>query len=159
VGSQCVIVLLDPSGKADLPDPVEQRSADVQLVERLRVRGFAGPEYDRFEERLARYGFQMIGTWVRSRRIFALCAEKKIKVARLAPDEVWSDDDVEELVKDTVARALVLFERDGLHSGGWRPDGRASLATYFLEAACLTAFAEVYRRRYGGRLGRGGEPR
>ncbi|MEU9381302.1 hypothetical protein AB0D38_10015 [Streptomyces sp. NPDC048279] len=59
----------------------------------------------------------------------------------------WTKEDLEEVVQDTVARAVVIFERDALRAGRWRTDGGASLATYFI-GTCLFAFAEVYRRRF-----------
>ncbi len=125
----------------------DDTSADAELVGRLRAGGFVGPEYERLERRLAGYGFQVTGAWVRSREVFARCAQKGIRgVFPPAPCEVWSQQDVEELVQDTVARALVVFERDALRGGGWRPDGGACLAIYFV-GTCLFAFAEVYPRR------------
>jgi DNA-directed RNA polymerase specialized sigma24 family protein len=40
--------------------------------------------------------------------------------------------------------ALSKFRRDALAGKGWRPDGGASLTTYFA-GACMFAFATVYK--------------
>lgn len=125
---------------------LEESAADAELVARLTAADFAGPDFERFEERLVRYGYQVIGAWVRSGLIFTRCAEKRV---RGVPDNwewQWTEEDLEEIVQDTVACGLDRFERRALRGGEWRPDGGASLTTYFI-GSCLIAFANVYRTR------------
>ncbi|MGW4564211.1 RNA polymerase sigma factor [Streptomyces sp. NPDC004561] len=121
--------------------------ADAELVSRLADQGFTGVEYERFLDRLARYGLSVIAPWVRTGYVFARCADMGVRGLPLPVPATWSKEDIEEVVQDTVARAVVIFERDALRAGRWRSDGGASLATYFV-GTCLFAFAEVYRRRF-----------
>ncbi|MDN3351864.1 hypothetical protein [Actinomadura sp. DC4] len=125
----------------------EQRTAEARLVEHLAAQGFAGPDHDRFLDGLARHGLAVIKPWVRTGYIFERCAARRVRGLPSSIPGSWSPEDIEELVLDTVARAITVFERDALHGRRWTPDGGASLATYFI-GTCLFAFAEVYRRRH-----------
>lgn len=125
----------------------DERAADAELVARLADQGFTGVEYERFLDRLARYGLSVITPWVRTGYVFARCADMGVRGLPMPIPATWPKEDIEEVVQDTVARAVVIFERDALRAGRWRPNGGASLATYFV-GTCLFAFAEVYRRRF-----------
>jgi DNA-directed RNA polymerase specialized sigma24 family protein len=144
--------LMDPPGGPT--EENERRQADAELVARLARDGFTGPDYVQFAETLARYGYGLITAWVRTQKIFSECAKKGIRGIS-PPDPVanWSEDDAEDLAQDTVARALVVFRKKALVAGGWRPDGGASLRTYFV-GTCLLVFPAVYRRRENERARR-----
>jgi hypothetical protein len=126
---------------------VEQQRAERYLVERLAAQNFAGWEYDRFIDSLARHGLAVIKPWIRTGYIFERCAARRVRGLPSPMPLSWSAEDIEELALDTVARGIAIFDRDALRKGQWRPDGGASLSTYFI-GTCLFAFAEVYRRRY-----------
>jgi DNA-directed RNA polymerase specialized sigma24 family protein len=123
-----------------------QRQADVELVAFLRAQDFAGVPFERFLDRLARYGLSVVGSWVGSGDIFVHCLERDVKGLSFGMPRSWSAEDLDEIVQDTVAQALVKFETDALRGGHWDPDGGASLASYFI-GACIYVFADVYRRR------------
>jgi len=135
-----------PAGAA-----VEVASEDAVLFARLAADGFAGPAYDYVCDRLARYGYQVLRAWIRSGDIFARCAEKKIKgLPPSAGWDEWADDEIDDLVQDTVVNALSKFRRDALAGRGWRPDGGANLTSYFT-VTCLAAFSAVYKRHRNAR--------
>jgi hypothetical protein len=132
------------------------RFADAERVRRLAACKFSGPDYDDLIQTLVRHGLRVIEGWCRSGQIVARCRQKGVKGLPGSTDiERWSDQDIEELAHDTVASAINVFRRDALHGGGWRPDGGATLETYFI-GACLYAFRDVYRphaarrRRWAG---------
>jgi DNA-directed RNA polymerase specialized sigma24 family protein len=121
------------------------------LFAELAAAGFAGAMYDRVADRLASYGYQVLRAWIRTGDIFALCAKKRIRgLPASASWDGWADDDIEDLVQDTVVHALSKFRRDALAGKGWRPDGGASLTTYFA-GACMFAFATVYKNHHNTR--------
>jgi DNA-directed RNA polymerase specialized sigma24 family protein len=132
--------------RRQVDEATEQRRADAELVRRLAGEGFSGPAYEQLERRLVGYSYQVLHKWLRSGYIYAVCAERRVR--GLPPEgaaESWTLEDREDIVQDTVAEALVTFQRDALRGGGWRADGGASLTTYFMNT-CLFAFAHVSRR-------------
>jgi DNA-directed RNA polymerase specialized sigma24 family protein len=125
--------------------------ADAVLFARLAADGFAGPAYDYVCDRLARYGYQVLQAWIRRGDIFARCAEKKIKGLPLSAGwDEWVDDEIDDLVQETVIHALLKFRRDALAGRGWRPDGGATLTSYFT-VTCLAAFSAVYKSHRNAR--------
>jgi hypothetical protein len=81
--------------------------------------------FDRFRNSLARYGLDVIGSWVRSEDIFMRCAARGVKGLPSSMLRLWSAQDLEEIVQDTVAQALVAFETDALRGAQVAP-GRGS---------------------------------
>ena len=62
-------------------------------------------------------------------------------------EELQRDSEVrEELANMTVAVALPRFREHALIGGGWRYEGGAGLATYFM-GSCLYAFPNEFRKR------------
>jgi DNA-directed RNA polymerase specialized sigma24 family protein len=122
--------------------PVDLRAGDAELFEELRKRGFAGPAYVRFRDELAKYGQAVTRAWIRSGVMFAECASRNQSVG-LRPAGI-EDHDIEYLADDTVTRALQKFRARALEGTGWRPDGRASLKTYFM-TGCILSFVDSYR--------------
>lgn len=123
--------------------------ADAELVARLAAQGFTGPDHERLVDQLARYGLAVIGPWVKPGYILQRCATRRIRGLPTPIPVSWAPDVLEDLVQDTVALAVIDFERNALRGGRWRPDGGAALSTYFI-GTCLFAFAQVYRRRHDG---------
>jgi DNA-directed RNA polymerase specialized sigma24 family protein len=120
---------------------------DDVLWTRLRQDGFAGRSWDQVSDRLARYGYQCIGAWVRAGVIFSKCWDSGARgladadldaLARMPPE------DVEELVQDAVANGLASLRQRARDGDGWRDGGGRSLETYFI-TSCLLAFPTVYR--------------
>jgi DNA-directed RNA polymerase specialized sigma24 family protein len=116
--------------------------ADAALRDLLAHSGFSGEAYAMFEEELARYGLQVMLGWLRGGFIFALCRKAGVPLER-GP---IPDDDHEDLAQEVVAAALPAFRQKALREGGWRPDGGASLKTYFA-GTLRYQFARVWRRR------------
>jgi hypothetical protein len=120
--------------------------ADQDLVTRLGLQGFQGPEYDVFATELAKYGLAVIRGWLFRRVIFAKCRERGFGGLPEPPADALRDrDTVEELACETVAVALVHFRDDVLLVGRWVSSGGATLKTYFI-GQCLIRFPNVYRR-------------
>lgn len=131
-----------------LQENLDRRLADQQIVRLLSANGFAGDHYDRFEEVLARYGISVLRGWLYSGYVFKLVASRgfDLKPNELELDELVRDSELrEELAMMTVARALPSFRQRALVNDGWRVEGGASIATYFM-GACAYEFPNEYRR-------------
>ncbi|MFJ8787024.1 hypothetical protein [Streptomyces sp. NPDC102476] len=131
-----------------LQENLDRRMADQQMVTLLSESGFAGAHYGRFEEELARYGISVLRGWLYSGYVFKLVASRgfDLKPHELELEELAHDSDLrEELAMMTVARALPVFRQRALVETGWRADGGASIATYFMGASAYE-FPNEYRR-------------
>jgi DNA-directed RNA polymerase specialized sigma24 family protein len=134
-------------GSVAVPDPDEiaeradRLQADCQIRDALAAEGFAGPAYGVFEDDLASYGYQVMMAWLATGHIFTRCRQAGLGLKSL-PVPVG---DREDLAQETVAAALNAFKRAGLQQGGWRPEGGASLKTYFAGALCRQ-FANIWRK-------------
>jgi DNA-directed RNA polymerase specialized sigma24 family protein len=134
-----------PSGR---PDDLDRRRHDQKLVRLLAQDGFKGPRYDRFEEKLARYGISVLRAWMHSGFIFRLVAERGLGLRphERELEELGSNSDLrEELATMTVACALVRFRQRALVEEGWMFEGGASITTYFM-GACVYEFPNEFRR-------------
>jgi hypothetical protein len=122
------------------PEADARLQADARLRDALAVNDFAGPEYVLFEEDLVRYGRSVLMAELASGLIFTKCAQKGVRLPR------WrlSSQDSEELVYDTLARALPIFRRKALVEGRWQPEGGATLKTFFVNFLPYQ-FANAYR--------------
>ena len=140
----------DSEAVPDLDEVAERAArlqADRELRDALAAQGFAGPAYALFEDDLASYGYQVMKAWLASGHIFARCRQVGLGL-KFLPVPVG---DREDLAQETVAEALVAFRRKGLQQGGWRPEGGASLRTYFTGALCHQ-FANIWRKRLRTRM-------
>ena len=61
-------------------------------------------------------------------------------------------EDREDLAVETVARALPFFRQRALVEGGWKPEGGASLSTYFVNFLPFQ-FANAYREWHRNQKG------
>jgi len=131
---------LSTDGNTTDPESDARLQADARLRDALAANDFAGPGYVAFEEDLVRYGSSALIAELTSGLIFAKCAQRGIRLPR------WrlSPQDCEELAYETLARALPLFRRIALVGGRWRPEGGATLKTYF-KNFLLYPFANAYR--------------
>lgn len=116
--------------------------ADSDLVMRLGLVGYTGPEWDAVAERLAGYGLRVLTAWILNGTIKAKCVEK----GWAGP---WHEDlrDYElasDLATLTVVVALTKFRDSVLIPGRWSPNGGASLATYYV-GQCLLRWGNVYQ--------------
>ncbi len=134
--------------KRQLQATIDQRMADERLVRLLSGDGFAGPRYERFEDELARYGISVMRGWMHSGFVFKLAASRgfNLKPHDLELEQLARDSDLrEELAMMTVARALPRFRERALIGEGWKPEGGASITTYFM-GACAYEFPNEFRR-------------
>lgn len=120
----------------------ERLEADAALRDRLAASKFRGEEYARFAGDMAAHGLGVCTAWLASGLMFRRCAEKGRPVG--TPPADWTDDDQTQLAIDTVTLALENFRRSALIEGGWSPDGKASLKTYFI-GCCVLAFPNAFR--------------
>ncbi|MFH8939505.1 hypothetical protein [Streptomyces griseosporeus] len=131
-----------------LQESLDRRMADQRMVQLLSGSGFTGPHYVRFEDELARYGISVLRGWLYSGYVFKLVAARgfDLKPHELELEELAQDSDLrEELAMMTVARALPVFRQRALVEAGWRAEGGASIATYFMGASAYE-FPNEYRR-------------
>lgn len=116
----------------------------MELVSELIVAGYRGPSWDRFANALARYGYQVIWSWVRTGLIFQRCREKGLGRYLYNGRPELKPEDVDEIAQDTVVGALRSFRDRVLIPGKWDPSKGATLKTFFI-GACLIEFLGVYR--------------
>jgi DNA-directed RNA polymerase specialized sigma24 family protein len=152
------VPLLDVLQGADPPFAAEaqklgerlaRRAADKELLTELAQGHFAGPRYQRFQDELARYGMSVLRGWMYTGYIFQLTAGRgfALNPTDRELEELHRDSDArEDLAIMTVAVALPQFRERALIGGGWRYEGGASLATYFM-GSCLYVFPNEFRKR------------
>lgn len=135
---------------------LERRLVDKEMIEGLRLDGFTGPAYDRFEDALARYGLGVSQAWLHNGHFFSVAAKHGYGVA-------FDDTDLTLLHFDRTARSslsnmivgrtLPKFRQQALVEGGWNYE-LAGINTYFM-GATVFCFPNEYRswqatiRRWG----------
>jgi hypothetical protein len=123
----------------------ERLAEDADLITWLALNQFAGPDYNRFAEELAKYGYAVIVAWVKKGTIFARCMERGFGGLPEPPPGALTQSDVaEELSLETVAKALHYFRENVLMKSRWNPARGASIKTYFV-GQCLIQFPNIYR--------------
>jgi DNA-directed RNA polymerase specialized sigma24 family protein len=125
---------------------LERIAADVELIDRLMWRGYAGREWERFRTELESYGIVVLERWIRSGRIFIECAVKGR--GGLYSNLRLQEEDAIELAGETIANALIYFRERVLIPRRWSPTGGAAITTFFI-GACIFQFPNVYKRWLG----------
>lgn len=128
-----------------LAEKVDRLAADTELYRYLEHQRFDGPDYEYFQTVLARYGQAVIAGWMHRGIIEAKCREKRLRHVPDLGGVRFHNDDVDEIVLETVAEALYYFRDRVLVVGGWDADRGASLRTYFI-GQCLIRFVSVANR-------------
>lgn len=126
----------------DLADNVDRLQGDVDLVTSLALAEYAGPLWEYFSNELAKYGYAVIKSWIAQKLIFEKC--KKRGYGLLVLDRTFTQDEIEGLADETVAKALFHFRKDVLMKRRWDPTKGASLRTFFV-GQCLIRFPNIYR--------------
>jgi hypothetical protein len=124
-------------------DALQRREGDLALRDELAAQGFEGSLWWLFTRELAQYGHAVVIAWLRTNEMFAQC--KKRGCYPGPPPLDWAHDDLHSIANDTVGQAILDFRERALVRGGWRPDGGASLKTYFV-GRCVFAFPNFYRK-------------
>lgn len=123
-------------------EQIARRLADADLFDLLAEVKFEGPDYRRFEEELASYGLAVTRAWIATGKMFAACLRQGFPIGP-RPQHI-DQDDIDSLAADTVFKALEIFRIKAQSGDGWRPDGGASLKTYFING-CVFAFLNQYQ--------------
>ncbi|WP_180687237.1 RNA polymerase sigma factor [Streptomyces gossypiisoli] len=131
-------------------DDSGRTAEDLALYEMLAAAGFSGMAWELFADALAEYAHPIAMSWLYTGQIFGLCRARGRPVRGRRTDQdmevLRADrDEREELVCETIARALKVFRESALVDGAWRPDGGASMKTYFM-GAVIGEFSGVYDR-------------
>lgn len=113
-----------------------------ELLDALREAGFTGPAYAQVEVVLAEYGRGLMEALIGTGFIFTRCQVAGYPLLVL-PIPV---DDREDLVQETVEKALASFKRNGLEAGGWKPELGRSMNGYFAHTL-LGQFSNIWKRR------------
>jgi DNA-directed RNA polymerase specialized sigma24 family protein len=128
---------------AQARERLERRLADEELMGLLEKHDFTGPLWEEgLAPELARYGMSVLRAWITTGVIFKRCSDHQLRLAPWA--ERPSPEDVADLASMTAARALATMRERARAGKGWRADGGASLASWFV-GGCLYAFANVWR--------------
>ena len=139
----------DAEHARQLDESLQRRAADQALRDELARHDFAGRQYCEFQEELARYGTAVLRAWMYSGYVFKLAASRGFALhpSDAELEELHHDSEArDDLANMTVAVALPRFRQRALIEGGWRHDGGAALATYFM-GACLYVFPNEFRKR------------
>ena len=131
------------------PDDTAMRlQADHLMVKAILEEGLGGPRHRELQDELIRYAVPVLRQFLRDGRIISKCT----KLGRPPSDSLaWIDFtevDRDELARDMVADAGPVFTRAVFETRTWspdRPDSRASLRTYFVNA-CVLQFPALYRK-------------
>ncbi len=115
---------------------------DVEVVTLLALAEFEGEQWTMFAYELAKYGMAVIGGWMFNGMIFQKCRAKGWGLAELG--RPFTNEEIEELKGETVAKALWHFKHDVLMKRKWDSTKGASLRTYFV-GQCLLRFTNIYR--------------
>lgn len=132
--------LVDFEGAASAE--VDRLFEDQRLIQVLAAHDFGGPNWERFQAALARYGVQVLGAWLGNGTIFRRCEDRGLPT--LGPRRL-SAEDRQEITELTVAESIALFRKKALRAGGWDPERGASLKTYFI-GRCLLQFPRNYEK-------------
>lgn len=114
-------------------------AADRELFATLRAVGFTGPEWDLFAVELVRYAVDVLNGWLKNSMLGSVLAKRASAFAP-SPEETEhlavATDFRDGVVDAAVGEALEKFRRKAQANKGWRPDGGASIRTWFI-TACL----------------------
>ncbi len=133
---------------------IDKLTADAELVQGLMLSRCDGPEWLELREALAAYGFVVCRAWIGDGKIFMESAKKGLRGVFRHP---LVQQHAEDLAIDTVISALNYFRDKVLLGGVWKPEGGASLSTFFI-GACVYRFRNVFRdwrrqeRRFRSRI-------
>ncbi|MCC3762641.1 hypothetical protein K3N28_06100 [Glycomyces sp. TRM65418] len=137
----------------DVPEPdVSSLHADAAKVARFAADGFTGPEFTCWFKELLDTAARVLNAWILSEMVFAKLRGIGIDLEastseRLALRQQAADRaDLVQYAVSEAGRTLI----DALRKGEWRPDGRASVQTYFVRRTLYkfpTAFRSWRRRR------------
>jgi DNA-directed RNA polymerase specialized sigma24 family protein len=123
---------------------LQRLDGDQDLLLHLQLAKFSGIDWETASGEFVVYGWVVLRSWVRTRKIY-LKVKHRTRFGLPEAPAGWLDDDdtVDGLVNETLRRAITRF-RTVLMGNQWRPDGGASLRTYFI-GQCLFQFRDVYR--------------
>jgi DNA-directed RNA polymerase specialized sigma24 family protein len=137
---------------AKLPDDdrAERPLADEEIVRRLAREHFdpKGPTWRILSETLIAYGYSVFKGWLMTGAVYRAAASHGSAgirgLARIPKDLKLREDDAHDLTATLLTTAIARFRRT-LQDGGWRPNGGASLRTFFV-GRCLMELPDVYER-------------
>jgi DNA-directed RNA polymerase specialized sigma24 family protein len=134
----------DEGPRSATAERMARLAADQDLIRKAEHECFTGPAWKELSTALAQYGYAVMGAWIRTGRVFRECRDKNIHVDE-PPMDGFRRADAEELVMETVAIGLTMFQNRVLATGRWDPTRGASLTTFFI-GQCLIQFPTVYRK-------------
>lgn len=126
---------------------LERLAGDARLRDAMESEGFSGVVYRRFEWELVSYARSVLKGWLYSGSIFDLLAQRGIHLQPKEHEQLALQDDHQardDLATMVIAVALPTFRERALVDGGWKPEGGAAIATFFMGAS-LYAFLNEFR--------------
>jgi RNA polymerase sigma factor (sigma-70 family) len=125
----------------------EQETEDEELYAQLQRDGFEGARFEALRDDLWGYGWRVTRSWMKNGTIFERCAQNGIVV----PHHYSEVEELkrmaeqrEDLAVESVAPAVTYFVDEVLKAGRWKPDGGASIRTYFTRC-CLHYFRDAFK--------------
>lgn len=123
---------------------LDRMLGDRDLLLRLQLSGYAPRYWEPAAAEFARYGHDVVVGWLRTGKMMTKVYEKTKRRTR-SPDDPFDEDAVQTLATDTVVAALDAFLEKVMKPNAWRPDGGASLKTFFIGQCCFQ-FTNVYKK-------------
>jgi hypothetical protein len=126
-----------------------QRRRDNQLLQMLAAADFIGTRWEYFANELAAYGIPVLMSWIRTREIAKLCADRGRPIRPLPTD--WLVGERLDLTTLTIARAINVFRDKVLRPGLWDPACGATIKSFFM-GSVIQQFPNYYNSWYDERL-------
>ncbi|MEV6281048.1 hypothetical protein [Nocardia sp. NPDC051832] len=141
---------LDLAVREVVSEDFERSAVDEELYLALHEHDFAGPAWDEFAETLIRHGASVLTGWSRSGWIFKALRDHGVRLTppatQLERQRLGSEGRFrQELVRASVASALIKVQRELRAGSGWNPDRGRSLSSYFV-GACVLALGNEFRK-------------
>jgi len=129
---------------AEQGDP-EDMAADQETLAALQKADFAGPVWEAFREATYGYGFRVIEKWAREGKLFEECRRRGVLGSTELPvARRLHVDEAHDIAVDILIPAMGAFRRV-LGAAVWKPDGGASLRTFFVHQALFHVPAAYWK--------------
>ncbi|MDQ4031202.1 MAG: hypothetical protein M3332_02590 [Actinomycetota bacterium] len=137
--------MINSSSSQRADDPGEDGlDRDRRRAEALRALGPGSSQYVDFGLKLRDYG---INTLMSQRDDLSAIVRQKTSIVLPPQPQCWTLRHIRSIVGTAVSRSVEPFLEAAILQGGWCPERRTRIKTYFV-GRCYFAFADDYRREH-----------
>lgn len=132
-------------------DRIDRLAGDSVLYAAIRQGNYQGPDWDFIAGEIVRYGIAVFEGWMAQGVVTERCREKRVMGVPSLPESVRRDRHLcEDIVAETIEKALIRFRDDVLKKDVWDPAKGASLRTFFIRQ-CMWRYGDAFRKVMRGR--------